>query len=69
MKDKRIVHDQHPTLMADLARAVPKDYADGGWTFSRVKASTGPIAGAIALAIGHYLASNPDDSDTIYIAS
>ncbi len=63
VNDGRIVHDGSESLLGDLSRAVPKVYNDGGFTLSRLKASTGPIAGAIALALAYYVASNPDDSD------
>lgn len=70
VNEGRIVHDGSEILAADLARAIPKPYNDGGWTFSRVKVTTGPIAGAIALTIGHYLASHPDyGDDTIAISA
>lgn len=63
-----IVHAGSPVLEADLSRAVPKPFDDGGWTFSRLKASTGPICGAIALALAYALATNPEEGDSdIYV--
>jgi hypothetical protein len=53
-----IAHDGHPSLADDLSRAVPKDFGDGAWIFSRKSVTSGPIAGAIALAIGMYLAAD-----------
>lgn len=64
--DGRLVHDGNPQLAEDLARAIAKPTGDGGFVLSRLRSTTGPIAGAIALSIGHYLASSPDMTDTTY---
>ena len=62
----RLVHDGDPLVSTNLARAVPKRYSDGGWIFDRGKAT---IPAATAAAIGFYLASDPDVSDTtIHVA-
>lgn len=64
--DGRIVHDGNQKLSEDIARAIAKPTGDGGFVLSRLRSTTGPIAGAIALAIGHYLASSPDTPDTTF---
>jgi phage terminase large subunit-like protein len=65
--EARLVHDGDPLVAMNLARAVPKRYSDGGWIFDRGKAD---IPAATAAAIGFYLASDPDVSDTtIHVAS
>ena len=63
----RLVHDGDALVAENIGRAVPKRYSDGGWIFDRGKAI---IPAATAAAIGFYLASDPDVSDTtIHIAS
>lgn len=64
--DGRVVHDGSDKLTQDIARAIAKPTGDGGFVLSRLRSTTGPIAGAIALSIGHYLASSPDVSDSTY---
>lgn len=53
-----IAHDGHADVVDDLGRAVAKPFADGGWIFSRKSATSGPIASAVALGIGFYLAAD-----------
>lgn len=64
--DGRIIHDGTPQLAEDIARAIAKPTGDGGFVLSRLRSTTGPIAGAIALAVGHYLASSPDIGDSTF---
>lgn len=64
--DGRVIHDGSDILAEDIARAIAKPTGDGGFVLSRLRSTTGPIAGAIALSIGHYLASSPDVSDSTY---
>ena len=53
-----IGHDGHADLAEDLGRAVGKAFGDGGMIFSRKSVSAGSIAGAVALAIGIFLATD-----------
>jgi hypothetical protein len=64
--DGRVIHDGSDILAEDISRAIAKPTGDGGFVLSRLRSTTGPIAGAIALSIGHYLASSPDVSDSTY---
>ena len=64
--DSRIIHDGNTDLAEDLARAIAKPTGDGGFVLSRLRSTTGAIAGAIALAIGHYMASTPETHEAIY---
>ncbi len=57
-KLRTLCHDGHDQLADDLSRAVSKPFADGGWIFARKSVTSGPIAGAIALGIGMYLAGD-----------
>jgi hypothetical protein len=59
-----LAHDGSTALAADLARAVPRPFGDGGWTFARRDVTSGSIAGAIALSIAVALATanGPGDS-------
>jgi hypothetical protein len=58
VKLRTVCHDGHADLAEDLGRATRKDFADGAWIFSRKSVSSGPIAGAIALGIGFFLAGD-----------
>lgn len=60
-----LAHDGSPTLAVDLSRAIRKPFSDGGWTFTRLGSTAGPIPGAVCLATGFYLASNPEVSDSM----
>lgn len=63
----RLVHDGDPLVSSHIAKAVPKRYADGGWIFDRGKAV---IPSATAAAVGFYLSSDPDVSDTtVHVAN
>lgn len=64
--DSRVIHDGNTDLAEDLARAIAKPTGDGGFVLSRLRSTTGAIAGAIALAIGHYMASTPETHEAIY---
>lgn len=65
VKEGRLVHDGDPALALDLSRGVKRAFGDGGWIFDRRGRE---IPGAIALAVGHYLASDPDVSDAALAA-
>lgn len=56
-----LVHDGEPSLALDLSRAVKRAYGDGAWMFDRRGRE---IPGAVAAAVGYYLASDPEAQDT-----
>lgn len=62
VQDGRFIHDGDPLVAQDLARAVPKRFGDGAWIFDRGKAV---VPAATAAAIGFYLASDPDNTETV----
>lgn len=60
VRNGTIVHDNHPDLADDLARAIGRPYGDGMQTFTRARSTTGPICGAIALSTGMAIAHDED---------
>ena len=54
----RLVHGAQDQLTEHVMSAVKKPYSDGGWRIVR-RNSAGPIAGAVALAMGVHYASQP----------
>ena len=63
----RLVHGAQDTLTEHVMAAVKKPYSDGGWRIVR-RNSAGPIAGAVALAMGVHYASQPLPRADIIIA-
>jgi phage terminase large subunit-like protein len=57
--NKRIAHAGDPLLAAQVNAAARQDVADGSWRISR-KHSNVSIAGVVATAIAHLMASEPD---------
>jgi hypothetical protein len=68
VRAQAVAHDGSPALAADLARAVPRPFGDGGWLFARRDVTSGSIAGAIALSIGVALATGTGDGDAAIAA-
>ena len=62
----RVTHDGEPSVALDLSKGVKRAHGDGAWIFDRRGRE---IPGATALAIGHYLASDPEASDSTIAAA